>query len=102
MAEAPINIDSTPPVVAGIDVTPNPMTSKTAELGLTTRVNEKSTVIIKLNNTTNNATTAYLTQATKAPDGGSYIASYSWKYGDMFAKGPEDGLYNIEIIARDA
>ncbi|MFA4843781.1 MAG: FlgD immunoglobulin-like domain containing protein, partial [Candidatus Margulisiibacteriota bacterium] len=101
IAEQPVVIDSTPPVVAGVNVEPNPLTSKTTELGLTTRVNEKSTVIIRLNNTTNNSTTAYLTQAIKAPDGGSFIASYIWKYNDMLSKGPEDGIYNVEVIARD-
>ncbi|MFA5894007.1 MAG: FlgD immunoglobulin-like domain containing protein, partial [Candidatus Margulisiibacteriota bacterium] len=102
VAEQPIVIDSTPPTVATVHVEPNPMTSKTTELGLTARSDEKSTVIIKLNNTTNNSTTAYLTQAAPASDGkGGFLAAYSWKYGDMFAKGPEDGIYRVEVIARD-
>jgi hypothetical protein len=77
------------------------MTSKTTELGLTASVSEKSTVIIKLNNLSTKSTTAYLTQGLVAGDSGHATASYAWKYDNMFAKGPEDGIYNVEVIARD-
>jgi hypothetical protein len=75
------------------------------------RVNEKATVIIKLNNITNNSMTAYLAQAT--PNGSTelaagselttpnYLANYIWQYDNTFAKGPEDGIYRVEITARD-
>jgi len=101
IAEQAITIDSNPPIIAGIAVSPNPMTSKTNELGLTARMDEKATVIIKMNNTSNNSTVAYVSQAEKAPDGNGYLASYSWRYEDMFAKGPEDGIYRVEVTARD-
>ncbi|MFH1386445.1 MAG: FlgD immunoglobulin-like domain containing protein [bacterium] len=120
-SQTQITIDATPPTVLGVDVSPNPMTSNTTELGLTAKVNEKSTVIIKLNNLTTNSTTAYLAQSLPAPNGSTsspsqppralsrdfelptpnYLASYTWKYNDMFTKGPEDGLHRVEVIARD-
>ncbi|MFA6549122.1 MAG: FlgD immunoglobulin-like domain containing protein, partial [Candidatus Margulisiibacteriota bacterium] len=103
VAEQPITVDATSPMVTGVDISPNPMTSKTTELGLTARVNEKSTVVIKMNNLSNNTTTAYLAQSSVVASAASesLVVSYLWKYDDMFQKGPEDGIYNVEVIARD-
>ncbi|MFA4844227.1 MAG: FlgD immunoglobulin-like domain containing protein [Candidatus Margulisiibacteriota bacterium] len=106
VAKTPITIDSTPPIVAGVDVTPNPMTSKTTEMGLTARTSEKAQVIIKLVNTSKNTTTAYLAQATPNSELSTpnYLASYTWKYDSAFGgfmAGPEDGLYRVEVVARD-
>lgn len=100
IAEQPITVDSTPPTVLGVDVSPNPMTSKTSEMGLAARVDEQSTIIIKLNNLSNNTVTAYLAQSSVVASE-SLVGSYSWKYDQTFSKGPEDGVYRIEVIARD-
>ncbi|MFA6198713.1 MAG: FlgD immunoglobulin-like domain containing protein [Patescibacteria group bacterium] len=106
VAETPLIVDATPPKVGLVALTPNPMTSNINELKLNAEVSEKAMVIIKLNNLSNKKTTAYLTQAsTPLPLGeGTGVrvgASYSWPYNNSFAPGPEDGIYRVEVIARD-
>jgi|GEM_PF-3387628 flagellar hook assembly protein FlgD len=105
VAEQPIAIDSTPPIIAGVNIEPLPMTSNSSELRLAARVDEKSTVIIKLINNTTNTTTAYLTQAKEeqvaSSKGGGYIATYTWDYNNTLSKPPADGIYRVELIARD-
>ncbi|MBI5701146.1 hypothetical protein HZC34_04775 [Candidatus Saganbacteria bacterium] len=104
VAEQPITIDSTPPVISKLTMSPNPMTSNSQSMSLEAKTNEHSTVIIKLiNKSKNNATTAYLAQANglTGQQANSFSANYSWQYADMFSKGPEDGIYRIEVTARD-
>lgn len=100
IAEQPITIDSTPPTVVGIGVDPQPMTSDSSKLGLTARVSEKSTVIISLHNLSKDKTSAYVAQATKAPDE-SFLATHYWYYDNMMVEGPEDGIYRVEVTAQD-
>ncbi|OGC13706.1 hypothetical protein A3D23_03210 [candidate division WOR-1 bacterium RIFCSPHIGHO2_02_FULL_53_26] len=98
-SQAGLFVDSTPPVIAGVSVSPNPMTSKTSELSLSASVNEKSSVFIKLTNNSKKITTAYLTAATSGE--GGYLAGYVWKYDDVFTKGLDDGIYSAEVTAKD-
>jgi len=100
LAEKPIQIDSTPPTVVGVGVDPQPMTSDSSKLGLTARVSEKSTVIITLHNLSKDKTSAYVAQATKAPDE-SFLATHYWHYDNMMVDGPEDGIYRVEVVAQD-
>ncbi|MFC1510780.1 FlgD immunoglobulin-like domain containing protein [Candidatus Margulisiibacteriota bacterium] len=99
-AEQPIIIDSTPPTVLSAKITPQPMTSDSSKMGLTAKVDEKATVIIKLNNLSKNETSAYLTHAA-APDGSAFLASQTWQYDNTFSQGPEDGIYQVEVVAQD-
>ncbi|MFA5035190.1 MAG: hypothetical protein WC500_05370, partial [Candidatus Margulisiibacteriota bacterium] len=102
VAETPLIIDATPPTVGPVALTPTPMTSKSNELKLNAEVSEKAMVIIKLNNLSNKTTTAYLTQTSASPLPTAYFpSSYAWSYNNSFSKGPEDGFYRIEVIARD-
>ena len=104
VAETPLIVDSTPPKVGPVALTPTPMTSKTNELKLNVEVNEKALVVIKLNNLSNKTTTAYSAQAgaSSLPLATySFLASYTWSYNNSFAPGPEDGIYRVEVIARD-
>ncbi|MFC1540438.1 hypothetical protein ACFL4J_00185 [Candidatus Margulisiibacteriota bacterium] len=101
VAEQPITIDSTPPSVMSANIEPQPVTTDSSTLRMTARVSERSTVIISLKNLSKNTASAYLTQATPAEDGNASLANYTWTYDNMFAQGPEDGIYRAEIIARD-
>ena len=102
VAEMPLVVDSTPPTIGPVALTPIPMTSKSNELRLNAEVSEKAMVIIKLNNLSNKTTTAYLAQTTDLPLPTAYFSSsYAWSYNNSFTPGPEDGLYRIEVIARD-
>ncbi|NQT29892.1 MAG: Ig-like domain repeat protein, partial [Candidatus Saganbacteria bacterium] len=101
VAEQPITIDSTAPTITGVDITPQPMTSNTTELGLSTRADEESTILIYLYNLSTNTTTSYIAQAIAAEGGNGYLASYNWKYDEAFSSAPEDGTYRIEVVAQD-
>ena len=102
VAETPLVVDSTPPTIGEVAITPNPTTSINTEMKLTANVSEKAQVIIKLNNLSNKKITAYLTQANAFPlNAYSFPASYSWPFNNSFNPGPEDGLYRVEVIARD-
>ncbi|MFA6169414.1 MAG: FlgD immunoglobulin-like domain containing protein [Candidatus Margulisiibacteriota bacterium] len=104
VAETPLIIDATPPKVGPVALTPNPMTSNTNELKMNAEVSEKALVVIKLNNLSNKTTTAYLAQAGTSSSTlttYSFLASYAWPYNNSFAPGPEDGIYRVEVIARD-
>ncbi|MBI5699339.1 Ig-like domain repeat protein [Candidatus Saganbacteria bacterium] len=109
VAETPIIIDSTPPNVISANVTPNPMSSKFDEMKLETGVSEKAQVFIKMTNRNTKSTKVYLINTTpslisplvrgRSPEGTEGV--YTWSYNNSFLPGPEDGLYDIEIAARD-
>ena len=102
--EESLAIDSTPPLVTDIAVTPNPVSSKASELKLSGNVTEKSAISIRLTNTSTKKVTAYLTTSnSKSPSGdlGAQSFSYTWKFGDSLSPDLEDGVYNIEVTVQD-
>ncbi|OGC32730.1 hypothetical protein A3J90_02515 [candidate division WOR-1 bacterium RIFOXYC2_FULL_37_10] len=94
--EESLVIDSTPPIVTAVAVTPNPVSSKSSELQLTGNTSEKSAIFLRLTNTSTKKVTGY---STSSLDGKSF--SYVWKFGDSFSPDLEDGVYNVEVSAQD-
>jgi len=103
VAETPMVIDSTPPQVLSANITPNPMSSKFNEQKLEAGISEKSQIFIKMANRSTKSAKVYLTSANShiAVPTPHYEGKYSWSYNNSFLPGPEDGLYDIEITARD-
>ena len=100
-AETQVKIDSTPPQIIEAHVSPNPATKASSEFGLSAKISEKSTVVINLTNLSEKQTTGYLTQAIMDNNIGIAPASYTWRFDDPFTPSLRDGLYRMEVIARD-
>jgi flagellar hook assembly protein FlgD len=91
-----LTIDSTPPTILEANVSPKPMTSNSDSMNFNAELSENSIVTIKMINKATNVASAYIAQAQST-------AFYSWSYNNQFGiSGPEDGLYKIEVTARDA
>jgi hypothetical protein len=101
-ATSQLKIDSTPPQIVEAHVSPNPMTKASSEFGFAGKISEKSTVILKLTNLSENQTTVYLTQSSLLDPGPLTLATYTWLFNDPLTPAPRDGLYRLEVIAKDA
>lgn len=98
---AQVKIDSTPPQIIEAQISPNPMTKASNGLGFSGKVSEKSMLILKLTNLANNQSSAYLTQGSGADDHGQFPVAYNWQFDDPFIPNLSDGVYKLEITARD-
>jgi len=116
ITEEALTIDSMPPTISNISMSPTKVSSKTEELKLTAAANENASVVIQLKNLSTNKVTAYLTNTgsegsrdqgveenTSNPGNLDTLKplSYSWKLNDALSTPLEDGIYNVELIAKD-
>ncbi|MBU0672149.1 MAG: Ig-like domain repeat protein, partial [Candidatus Margulisbacteria bacterium] len=92
---AQVQIDSTPPQIIEAHVSPNPMTKAASEFGFSGQISEKSNIVLKLTNLSENQTTGYITQSQGTE------AAYTWRFDDQFMPNLKDGLYEIEVTAKD-
>lgn len=89
-----IAIDATPPTITDQQIAPNPMTSNSQLLAASCRVDEKASVFFNLRDRGDGVATAFFAGET------SGVANYKWDYANKSGN-LDDGLYDLEIIARD-